>query len=253
MKLMSQTKSVFGGTDFWKKNEWALAVALLITGFFTATIIPFTRKDFGERYFGWLNIYFGYSTMTAYIVASTMLGAFIHVMPSRLMTILMFAFIGSSLYHRWEIRRKNNSGVHWHSNFMGTSLLPFPYSQEKIFKFFEPLSVFLLGYTLYHLISGQVGIWLMVAAASLFINNHIIFHQERQAILDMRDAQIEAQYFGDALAGKPAAQTAGFVVSESSIKLVGQDAGLTQAFAELSDEMKSLLDVPPDLKAQGIA
>jgi len=250
---MKETRSVFGSTDFWKKNEWALAVALLISGFFTATIVPFTRKDFGERYLGWLNIYFGYSLMTAYIIGGNMVSAFTRIAPSHLMTLLWFAFIGASVYHRWEVRRKNNAGVHWHSNFMGTSLLPFPYSQEKIFKFFEPFSVFLLGYIMWHLISGQVGIWLMAAAASLFINNHIIFHQERQAILDMRDAQIEARFFGDALSGKPAAQTAGFVVSESSIKLVGTDAGLAQAFAELSDDMKSLLDTPAPAPGGSVA
>jgi hypothetical protein len=82
----------------------------------------------------------------------------------------------------------------------------------------------------------------MISAVALFVNNHIAFYNERRAMLDMRDAQIEAKYLSAALAGKPANETAGFVVAESSIKLMSQDAGLKEAFASLSPELKEVLD-----------
>ncbi len=85
----------------------------------------------------------------------------------------------------------------------------------------------------------------MIAGISLFINNHIVYYNQRQAILDIRDAEIEAKYFSPALKGKPARETAGFVVAESSIKLIGKDARLQRAFDDLSVELKSLLDAPP--------
>jgi hypothetical protein len=161
------------------------------------------------------------------------------------MLLFWLAFIVMSIYRRVEISRKNNAGIAWHSMYAGTSLLPLPFSQEKIHKFFEPVLVFTAGHLLWS-ISGQVGLWLTIAAIALFINNHIIFYNERRAMLDMRDAQIEAKYLSDALAGKPAKETAGFVVAESSIKLMNQDAGLKEAFTNLSPELKNVLDAKPD-------
>jgi hypothetical protein len=61
----------------------------------------------------------------------------------------------------------------------------------------------------------------------------------------MRDAQIEAKFLSAALSGKPAAETAGLVVSESSMKLMGQDTNLKDAFANLSTDLKNLLDSEP--------
>jgi hypothetical protein len=98
-----------------------------------------------------------------------------------------------------------------------------------------------------------VGLWLILAAGGLFVNNHIVYYNERQTILDYRDAQIEAKYFSAALSGKPARETAGFVVAESSIKLIGQDARLQTAFANLSTELKTLIDSPPDFGSGSIA
>jgi hypothetical protein len=240
---MRETRNVFGATDFWKKNEWVLGLLSLITSCFAVSIVPFTRKDFGERYLGWINLYFGYSVVAAFLFLGNLLGMLLRHGPSHFMVYFWLAFIGASLYHRFEIHRKNNAGVQWHSMYIGTSLLPLPYSPEKVYKFFEPLTVLLVGY-IFSKIDWQVGTWLMIAAVSLFINNHLVFHQEHQTVLDMRDAQIEAKYMSDAFAGKPASQTAGFAVSESSIKLFGTDAKLTDAFENLSEDMKSLLDTP---------
>lgn len=244
MRLLRQTESVFGNTDQWKKYEWALGLASLVTGCFSISVVPFLRKDFGERYLGWLNLYFAYGVVSSFVIFGNLLSAFSRHGSSTLMPLFGFAFIGMSLYRRLEIAQKNNAGVEWHSMYAGTSLLPLPFSQEKIYKFFEPAVVFVVGCILKNF-SGAVGLWLMISAFSLLINNHIIFYNERQAVLDLRDAQIEAKYFSPAMKGKPARETAGFVVAESSIRLIGKDARLQRAFDELSVELKSLLDAPP--------
>ena len=246
MRLFKQTESVFGETDQWKKCEWALGLISLLTGCFSVSVVVFLRKDFGERYLGWLNLYFGYSVVAGFVLFGNVLSAFSRHGSSTMMPLFWLAFIGMSLYRRLEIARKNNAGIEWHSMYVGTSLLPLPFSQEKIFKFFEPAMVFIAGY-IFRNISGSVGLWLMISGFSLLINNHIVFYNERQAVLDMRDSQIEAKYFSAAMSGKPARETAGFVVAESSIKLIGKDARLQRAFADLSSELKSLLDAPPDL------
>lgn len=250
MNLFKQTRSLFGGTDVWKTNEWLLGLLSLVTSCIAVSIVPFIRKDLGERYFGWLNLYFGYCTIASFTFFGGLLGMFIRSLaPSRLMGFMLVAFIVMSLYRRYEISLKNRAGIEWHSMSIGTSILPFPVSQEKIFKLYEPLTVFTAGYILRNF-SGQVGFWLMTGAFCLLINNHIVFHKERQTILDVRDGSIEAKYLSGALAQKPAAETAGFVVGESSAKLIGGDARLITAFDKLSDDLKSILDAPPDLSSE---
>jgi hypothetical protein len=130
---------------------------------------------------------------------------------------------------------------------MGDSILPLPFSDEKIFKFAEPGLVFAFGYFMSN-VSYPFGLWFMIAGLSLFINNHIVYYTERQLMLDVRDAGIEAQYLSAALAGKPASETCGFVIGESSRKLIGKDARLQDAFAKLPGELKDLMDLPLDLK-----
>jgi hypothetical protein len=247
MRLMRETRSVFGGADIWRKYEWALGLLSLISSCFAISVAPFVRKDFGERYFGWINLFFGYSIMANFMFFSSLIGILVrqNSMFPQLMTYFWFAFVGLSLYHRWQISRRNKAGVEWHSMYIGTSLLPLPLGRENIYKFAEPAVVFFAGHYLYGL-CWQVGLWLMLGAAGLFVNNHIVYYNERQNILDLRDAQIEAKYLSGALTGKPPRETGGFVVAESTIKLMGKDAHLQSAFSNLSSELNSLLDSPPD-------
>jgi hypothetical protein len=246
MKLMQDTRSIFQGFDPWRKAEWALGLLSLISSCFAVSVVPFLRRDMGERYFGWLNLFFGYTVVANF---TFLFSVFFHG-PSQLMTLFWAAFIAASLYQRYQIAQKNTAGQQWHSMYMGTSLLPLPMSPEKIFKFVEPAAVYLAGHFL-SAFSSAVGWWLTFAAAGLFVNNHIVFFNERQAILDMRDAQIESKFLSAALSGKPAQETAGLVVSESSIKLMGQDASLKEAFAHLSTDLKQLLDSEERVEGQG--
>jgi hypothetical protein len=239
MKLFRETRGLLGGTDPWKQAEWALGLLSLISSCFAVSVAPFLRKDMGERYFGWLNLFFGYTVVANF----TFLGSWFFHGPSQLMTLFWLAFIAASIYQRRRITRRNNAGEEWHSMYMGTSLLPLPFTREQIFKFIEPALVFLAGHFLW-VFSPQVGLWLEIAAGGLFVNNHIVFYNERQAILDMRDAQIESKYLSAALSGKPASQTAGLVVAESSIRLLREDPGLNGAFSNLSPELKNILDSP---------
>jgi hypothetical protein len=227
--------------------EFALALLSLISGCFAISVVPFVRKDFGERYLGWMNLFFGYAVVANFTFLGSMIAAIMRRGGGQLMMLFWLAFIAMSLYRRRQITRKNNAGVEWHSMYMGTSLLPLPFSEEKIYKFFEPALVFAAGHLLWTF-SGQVGLWLMISAVALFVNNHIVFYNERRALLDIRDAGIEAKHLGAALAGKPASETAGFVVAESSIRLMNTDAGLKEAFANLSPELKDVLDAEPDLR-----
>jgi len=249
MKLINEGKSVFGNTDVWAKSEWALALLSMISGCFAISIVPFIRKDFGERYLGWLNLFFGYSVVAAFLIIATLIaslaGAFVRVGigGGPILQLFWLAFIGLSLYHRREIARKNKAGEKWHSMYLGTSILPLPFSREFVYKFAEPGLVILAGWLLSG-IASLPGWWLMIAGASLFINNHIIFHKQRQALLDVRDAEIEARFMSKAFAGRPAQETGGLLVAESSADLIRKDAGLSDAFRNLAPELKDVLDGP---------
>jgi hypothetical protein len=137
--------------------EWALAFLSLVSGCFSISVVPFIRKDFGERYLGWLNLFFGYTVVANFFFLGNMIGMITRRGGSQLMGMFWLAFIAMSIYRRREITAKNNAGVEWHSMYIGTSLLPLPFSQEKIYKFFEPALVYALGHLLWAY-SGQVGL-----------------------------------------------------------------------------------------------
>jgi hypothetical protein len=249
MKLINETRSVFGNTDVWQKSEWALAFLSMASGCFAISIVPFIRKDFGERYLGWLNLFFGYTVVANFTFLGTLiaglLGAFLHtgIGGAPIMRLFWLAFVVMSIYHRREITRKNKAGEKWHSMYLGTSILPLPFSRETVYKFVEPGLVIAAGYLLCG-IATLPGVWLMLAGASLFINNHIIYYKQRQAILDIRDAEIEARNMSKAFAGRPAQETGGLLVAESNMDLIRKDAGLQDAFRSLSPELKDVLDAP---------
>jgi hypothetical protein len=248
MKLYGQTRELLKGSEQWKMYEVVLAILSLVSGCFAISIVPFIRKDFGERYLGWLNLFFGYTVVANFFFLGNVIAMLTRHGGSGLMGVFWLAFVAMSFYRRRQITARNNAGIEWHSMYIGTSLLPLPFSQEKIYKFFEPALVFALGHLLWTF-SGQVGLWLMGSAVALLINNHIVYYNERRSILDLRDSQIEAKYLGAALSGKPAKETAGFVVAESSNQLMRQDAALSDAFANLSPELKDVLDPKPGATA----
>jgi hypothetical protein len=248
MKLINDSRSVFGGAgSIWQQSEWVLALLSLISGCFAVSIVPFVRKDFGERYLGWLNLFFGYTVVAVFTTVGTLFaglaGPFLHVGigGAPIMRLFWLAFVVLSIYHRREIARKNKAGVRWHSMYFGTSILPLPFSQEVVHKFAEPGIVILAGWLLSG-ISTLPGVWLMLAGAALFVNNHIVYFNQRQAILDIRDAEIEAQSMSKAFAGRPANETNGLLVADSNIELLRSDAGLKEAFTNLSPELKQVLD-----------
>jgi len=248
VRLHKQTDTLLEGYDWWKRFSWVLMALGLITSCFSVSIVPFTRRNFGERYFGWINLFFAYTVVANFAFLGNLIGVGLGHGWSWLMVLCWLGFIAASIWHRMEISRKNRASVEWHSMYTGDSILPLPFSQEKIFKFFEPAAVVTAGLLIWYF-SGAVGAWLVIGGISLLVNNHIVYFTQRQAILDIRDRQIEARYLSDAVAGKPAKQTGGFVLAQSNLEAIKHDPGLQKAFANLSNELKSLLDAPSELQA----
>ena len=131
MRLYGETREILKGTESWKMYEVLLAIIGLISGCFAISVVPFIRKDCGERYLSWLNLFFGYTVVANFMFLGSMLAILTRWGGSQFMILFWLAFIVMSLYRRWEISRRNNAGVEWHSMYMGTSLLPLPFSEEK--------------------------------------------------------------------------------------------------------------------------
>jgi hypothetical protein len=230
--------------DTWRRMEFFATLVVFITSWFTVGVVGFLRKDFGERYLSWVNIFFGYTVVANF----TFLGGVVAVGSgegfSLLMLFFWLAFVGLSVYHRREISRKNRAGQQWHSFYMGTSWFPIPCSAEVLHKWVEPGLVFVAS-LLFWKLAVVVGIWLLICAISLLLQSHLVYYYERQEILDTRDARIEAGNMSQALSGRPAGETCGFVIAESNLQLVRKDAGLRAAFAALGNDMNGVLNAAP--------
>lgn len=244
MKLGKESLHLLRVFNPWKRFEFVLAVLSLLSSCFTVSIVGFLRKDFGERYFSTVNLMFGYTVVAYFAFLGNIIGVATGHHFSWLMVFFWAAFIGVSIFHRLEISRKNKRGEEWHSMNVGTSLLPVPMKEESIYKFIEPALVMTVGLMLWK-ISGQAGAWLIIGGLSLFVNNHLVFYFQRQALLDIRDARIEARYMSGAIQGKPAKQTGGFVLADSNIQLIRKDAGLQSVLAQAARDMKNMFGDGP--------
>jgi hypothetical protein len=134
-------------------------------------------------------------------------------------------FIFFSLWHRIEIWDRNREGVHWHSMSFGVShlrrigelplvrsFLPFLRNDWILYCWIEPglcLAVAVMA------IAGDqaIGLWLLTASLALWLKNQLIHSLHRSHVLQLIDSAIEAEYFNDAVEGKPKTETAGFSVS----------------------------------------
>ncbi len=245
MRLSKEFDALFQGFDQWKQFKWVLGLLALISSCFSVSIVGFTRKDFGERYYGIINLFFGYTIIANFTFLGNLIGVAAGRKFSWLMVLFWLAFLCASFYHRREITRKNKAGIEWHSMCQGTSILPLPSSEENIFKIWEPLLVFLFGVLCWKL-SAQIAIWLMIGGVSLLVNNHLVYHFERQDFLNARDAGIRAKHISNALQGKPASASGGFVLAASTVQMVRKDATLRGVLANISPEVKQFLDADSD-------
>ncbi len=132
-------------------------------------------------------------------------GAFLHIGigGTPIMRLFWLAFMASSIHHRREINRKNKAGDEMALDVSGhvdpaAAFLPARRCTNSRSRAWSSAAGWLLSG-----ISTLPGVWLMIAGASLFINNHIIYYNQRQAILDIRDAEIEARNMSKAFAGRP--------------------------------------------------
>lgn len=251
MRLGKMGKPVLMNIDAFAAVASIMYILYWVLGWFVMSVVVFLRRGFGERYLSWLNLYFGYLVigpivwLSSLMSASTVAGVF----AAKMLSILWWGFIGLSLYHRFVIWRRDRAGEGWHSLYRGHSWIRLPFIADDVMKkWVEPLSVMLLGYIM-TAIDRPVSLWLMISGFALLVHEQIAFYAERQRFLDIRDAQIEAQYMQAALVGKPVEETQGFVIAAANQRMVRRDPGLRNIFLSLSPDLKELVDMPDSQEA----
>jgi hypothetical protein len=214
-----------------------MTVIIIFLGWFALPLELLTHHRFGDRYLGWFRVSLSFLSVSAVYMGITTIALLPSLMNSNrssaylaLGGIFGIGFWILGLYHLLAIWLRNRSGMIWHSRSNGISLLRYLNIPQAVslwgfritwaddwslMRFFEPLIC--LGVSL---LLAQVflplGGTLIVASVALLLRSNLAYHQLRNRILDMADAQIEAQCFTAALNGASKQKTAGVPVVRST-------------------------------------
>ena len=174
-----------------------------------ALVMPLLRRNMGERFFSPFLIIL----MSAFAIAMCKI---MNVNTSYVAWYLV-ALWAVSAYHLFVIFRRNRKNEPWHTRFEGDflpifSFLPKGKSYCFIEGFYEPLFVFIVGSIVQFGIDTGLGALFCFSAAWMVFRSRLRYMEYRTHVMNERDAMIEAQYTMDALNGKPASETRGFVV-----------------------------------------
>ena len=99
------------------------------------------------------------------------------------------------LWHISEIYYRNARGILWHTQSSGISYLSWVIPYDRIIKLIiEPILVFIVGTAVTNF-DQSLGLYLKVAAGTLFVKEYLINRKLRIAYLNNIDAQIESGFF----------------------------------------------------------
>jgi hypothetical protein len=188
---------------------WVIRILHVIS----ASVEVYIRREFGERYIGWVHFFLSLIllniVMTAFriIYFLPMIGGGIY---PKLSSIYWYSFIFLTGYHMLRIWLRNRQGIAWHSRSPGISYLSFlPIDQWILYRFVEPALCIAFSLAIRPL-APFTGNWLLFASLCLLIKSNLIFNVARGRVLDVVDAQIEAKVMSGELAGQDKRQSAGW-------------------------------------------
>jgi hypothetical protein len=215
-------------------------IALWILGMFAVSVQVFTRKGFGERYMSVLNILFGLSAIGFFTgLGNLAVSSMAHEPYSQLMELLYTSALCLAVYHRFVIWRKNRRNVIWHSMYSGRPMFAFTGIDEGTLKrWIEPALLLGLSYIAKHVHQSPVSMWLLIGGIAVFVHETLAEYMQRAALLDARDAMIEANYRQGVATGK-ATSDLGFSMSRSSVTMIQHNPELELGY---SDEVRQMID-----------
>ncbi len=248
MDLKRAGVGLAGVSSTFRMAQFGLGAARFIAAVHTQSLAVFLRHDFGTRYASKMNLFFGivmtgfYSGLGGWIIS-----ALHHESMSTVMGTLYTASICMAVWHRVAIWLKRRRGQIWHSRYSGTPhlerLLGFTgFSEQVIKQYFEPLFLFVLAYVASEFHESTVSTWLIIGGISIFCQETLDAQIAENDILDQQDALIEARYRRRAATGKATKQDQGYSIAQSSIELMRLVPKMAEQEAELSPEVRAMLD-----------
>jgi hypothetical protein len=96
--------------------------------------------------------------------------------------------------HRSQARTRRLRGEAWHSQINGLSWLLYIHNNSKtVHCYYEPLTIFFLGYIINSYVNWMLGGFLMASAFGVFAVETHVSARETKEMMDMRDQQLEAE------------------------------------------------------------
>ena len=144
----------------------------------------------------------------------------------------------------------NREQQRWHSYSPGIGWLElllerFSISPAIVYRFLEPLMVFVIGLVSLG-IDRAFGLWLLISSFCLLLQRQIAYENERNAVLDAIDGQIESENLAAVLMDeKPARESAGFTMMAVDRNMpVEQKKDLVAMFKGLDPKLLGAMDEP---------
>lgn len=229
----------------------ARALFLMATAALAMPMELVLRHRFGERYLTVLGFVF------ALAMSAVIPGLLLEVLAGdmdegavALWQLTAFAFttlvLGIGITHLVQIYVRSHRGVRWHSRSDG---LPLPIWKKMGLKepvirlYIEPAACVVLAILLL-IPAFPVAIYIAIAGVCLWINETLRRRQQRAALLDMIDGQIEAEEQPAAMRGAPAVETKGFTVRGMQPRTAMEKKTLEEMISSLEPQARELMASP---------
>lgn len=228
-KVEFLTRSLTPGKDIFAPIKFIYTLFMVFLGWISLTLEVFARREFGERYFNPVRIIFAWFTLGFYrfffvlwfslsnfSIGGSLFGggsSFNLGATTPFFRLFTWGFLIASGAHILRIYLRNKQGIQWHSQSFGISWFSaLPLDDWKLYRFVEPVAFFIVGLILAIFFDRLLGIWIVLAAGSLFLKNQMAYADLRGRYLDLIDSRIESEFLTSAVHGTPKSETKGFSV-----------------------------------------
>lgn len=258
------------GNEAYSEFRSAMNFAEFVAGLFAKTITVFFRHDFGTRYFSWSNAVssiFALLACTFVVIGFLTGGSQDETSEFEKYPLIAFliGFIIISLTHNilaWHYKKER---AFWHSRYTGTShlesLLPDRFRDKLnrdilpffgvplryvVQRFVEPGITVSVGLFTAFVLNTPLGLWLTFSGLSLAAIEWLNATRYNRRITDAMDAQIEAQWIGEAITTTTpdANKTNGFVMPVPSYLKPQERQAIYSGMMQLDPALKAIMDEP---------